>query len=129
MLGAVEPGDLRHKKRIAVGPRINLPDHGGRRAAAGHAGHQPGSAIERETLQRDALRAKPRKLTQGPNQLWGHLTLAISRENQQRSRTYLLRHELEEKERALIGPVQVFEDKQNGSLGPVRSLPFERNGP
>ena len=97
-----------------------------RKASTGQSGQQTRRAVQRETVQHDARHAQSCELAQHLCQRSCNFAVAIGGKDQQRSFTDRLSHELQEKQRALVGPVHVFEDKQNGSL-PSRSLKDSAN--
>ena len=120
-IAGVNPGHLGHKKRVAAGSRVDLLDEACRKASTGQSGQQTRRAVQRETVQHDARHAQPCESAQHLYQRSCNFAVAIGCKDQQRSFTDFLSHELQEKQRALVGPVHVFEDEQDGSL-PSRSL-------
>src|SRR4030095_11645627 len=82
----------------------------------GKAGQAPPGTFHGEAGQRYARHTQSSQLTQRLDQQWRTLTVTIGGEDEQRMHRDVLGEEFEEKQRALVGPVQIVEDEQKRSL-------------
>ena len=115
-LNGRQPRNLRHEERVPVGSRVNQLDHLVRRLLAGDTRHELPRVFRRQPTQSHPGDPHSGELAERLRQRRPNLVVPIGRHDQHTVAGKLLRDELEQQQRVLIGPMKILENKQNGRL-------------